>query len=455
MEMNKISWPGFRRSIFYATTFMLSSFVIFIFIYWQVYEDEIERITLLLELQGAALSTSILQDVGLQPGDRQYNETYRLTASGLFEAGGAYLQGNLREFPKDLPIDGKAHLIENAMLDPFNRSQAQTAILVANRLSDGRTLVIARNALELVNLQETIFKTLLRGVLPLFLLSVVVSAIFAQRTKRRLKMAQRCLSQIKDGHLHYRLPLSSDIDELDQLAIAVNDMLSELERAVYELQHIGNNIAHGLRTPLARARAYLEQAEGTVRIPKDGQELIERAITSIDQTITITTAMLRLVELEAGPNRKSFEKIGLSNLLLEVAELYEPLAESKNITIGIDAQSQAYIIGDKDLLLEAIANIIDNSIKFTPEGGCINLRIAASEQGPIIEISDTGPGIPAAQREDVFKRFYRCGQTRDIPGTGLGLTLVAAIVKLHQFHVAIGDPATGCIVEIRCFARST
>lgn len=452
IKMLKVSWPSFRRSLVYASVFIISSSVLFLFIYWHATADEIERIKALLELQGSALSVYLSDQARPQPGDRAYNETFRLTASGLFESNGAYLRGDLREIPHDLPIDGKSHLVESVGQDGGDAGPTQI-IMVANRLPDGRMLVIARSAAQLVNLEETVKKALVLGVLPLSLLSIITGAIFSRHMNRRLKVAQQRLNDIKDGRLHQRLPVSAAKDELDQLAKAVNDMLSELEYAVYELRHVGNNVAHDLRTPLSRVRAHLEHAQQFEGIPGEAQELIESAISGLDQTLAITTAMLRLVQLETGRNSAFFCDIDLHEVLQEVAELYDPIAESKNIIMSVNAVGKTHIRGDRDLLTEAIANIVDNSVKFTPRDGEIQLNLFASAQGPIIQVRDSGPGIPREHRCDVFKRFYRCSQSRDIPGTGLGLTLVAAILKLHQFHVEISDIAPGCILEIRCFSR--
>lgn len=452
--MLKVSWPSFRRTLIYASIFIVASSALFLFIYWQAAADEIERVKALLELQGASLAVYQSDQARLQPGDRAYNEAFRLTASGLFESNGAYLRGDLRDIPPGLPIDGRSHVIESVSQEGGEARRAQI-IMVANRLTSGLMLVIARNATQVVNLEETVKKALVLGVLPLSLLSIVAGAIFSQHMNRRLKAAQQCLNDIKGGRLHRRLPVSAASDELDLLAKAVNDMLSELEYAVYELRNVGNNIAHDLRTPLSRVRAHLEHAQRCEDMPGEAQELIDSALSGLDQTLAITTAMLRLVQLEASRTSSQFCELDLREIVEEVAELYEPLAENKNIRIVTSASATGPVIGDRDLLLEAIANVVDNSVKFTPSGGEIQLNLLAAPEGPIVQVRDSGPGIPREHRNDVFKRFYRCSQSREVPGTGLGLTLVAAILKLHRFHVEISDGAPGCILEIQCFSEQT
>ncbi len=400
-------------------------------------------------------ASSLLADFNLSSsiGVKNYNDLHRLTVSGLFRDDGTPLRGNLKTLPDDLPRNGKATL-----LDKFKLASSEDAdepmILVGRSLADGRILVIGRNVQELVNLQEAVGRALALGVIPMALLALGAGAILSQRMNRRLKSAQRALDDIQRGRLHRRLPVSAANDEIDHLAEGVNVMLAELEQAIHELHHVGNNIAHNLRTPLARARAHLEHAQRLVSDRTDVIDLLERALSGLNQTISITTAMLRIVQLEAGRARASFREVDLAELLQEVTELYGPLAEEKDTALTLTLNRAPYIRGDRDLLLEALASLADNAIKFTPGGGRIHLTLADSAQGPLIEVRDSGPGIPPEHRLSVFKRFYRANQSPNIPGNGLGLTLVAAVVKLHGFSIEIKDASPGCIFQVKCFASA-
>ncbi len=446
----KLSFPTFRRAVIWVTIYASVSFVLFGLMYWKIAGDEISRLKSLLELQAAGISLYLTDKKEPVQKEGTDNEIYRLTVFGVFENSGAYLQGNLRNLPENLPLDGKAHSMSGLSIGGGLDYRSQI-ILVGVRLPDQRILVIGRAAAEVVNLEETVKRALVEGVIPLSLLSIVVGAIVSRRMSGRLRAAQAALSDIKVGKLQSRLPLSSAHDEFDTLSEAVNEMLSELERAIHELHNVGNNIAHDLRTPLSRVRAHLEHAQRCEVLPSDVQEAIERATAGLDQTLAITTSMLRVAQIEAGGARSHFSELGLQEILRELVELYEPLAENKSIKITSTFELVEPVRGDRDLIMEAIANLVDNSIKFTPQGGAVAVELFSTTQGPIVRVSDTGPGIPQEKRLDVFKRFYRCSESRDIPGTGLGLTLVAAVARLHNFHVEIMDGAQGCEIEVRCF----
>ena len=441
----------FRRTLAIAALFVSADLLLFAFIYWQTAIFETNRIMAFLERQAEVLAQASFEQINQSIQGHVYNDVHRLTVSGLFEPDGAVLQGNLKAVPVDLEIDGAARRINRPELRG-DAKPLEPMIVVARRLSDGRILVIGRNIEELGNLEETVGRALKLGVVPMALLAIAVGGILSQRMNRRLKAAQQVLDNIQKGQLRQRLPVSGTRDEFDHLAEGVNAMLGELEQAIEELHQVGNNIAHDLRTPLTRVRTQLERAQRLLADQSEPLDLIDRAISGLDQTFSITTAMLRIVQLESGRTRASFGAIDLAEILREVAELYDPLAEAKHITIGLDLDAGCAVWGDRDLLLEAFANLLDNAVKFAPDGGRTQITLLNAPLGPIVEVRDDGPGIPAAQRADVFKRFYRCNQSRHIAGAGLGLTLVAAIVKLHGFSIEVKDATPGCVFEFRCFA---
>jgi len=446
--------PGaaiFRRTLAIAALFVSADLLLFVFIYWQTALFETNRIMAFLERQGQVLAQEPFDNINQSIQKQIYNDVHRLTVSGLIEPDGAVLQGNLKTLPIDLAIDGAARRINR----PELRSDAKSPepmIMVARRLSDGHVLVIGREIEELGNLEETVGRALKLGVVPMALLAIGVGAILSQRMNRRFKAAQHVLDNIQKGQLRQRLPVNASRDEFDHLAEGVNAMLGELESAIEELHQVGNNIAHNLRTPLTRVRTQLERAQRLVAAQNEPLELIERAISGLDQTFSITTTMLRIAQIESGRNRASFGAINLAEIMEEAAELYDPVAEAKQIVIERNLDTVCIVWGDRDFLLEAFANLLDNAIKFTPDGGAIQFSLRDTSLGAMVEIRDTGPGIPVAQRSDVFKRFFRCKQSQHIPGAGLGLSLVAAIVKLHGFSIEVKDASPGCVFEIRCFA---
>jgi signal transduction histidine kinase len=226
-------------------------------------------------------------------------------------------------------------------------------------------------------------------------------------------------------------------------------MLDEMEKMIHALAGVGNDIAHDLRTPLTRVRLTLERGRINAVALEQFQAVADKAIAGIDQALTIITALLRLAEIENRQRSVLFGTVALYDMLRAVCDIYEPIAESKNIALRVGLCHHLTVRGDRDLLIEAVANLIDNAIKFTPEGGKVDLALLRGNGETIVRVTDTGCGIGEHERDAVQRRFYRSDKVRNTPGVGLGLNLVAAIVKLHGFRLAIVS-GPGCQVEIIC-----
>jgi PAS domain S-box-containing protein len=222
-----------------------------------------------------------------------------------------------------------------------------------------------------------------------------------------------------------------------------------LEEALQEAKVVGDNIAHDLRTPLTRVRIRLERGREHAATLEEMRAVADQAIAGLDQSLTTITALLRITEIEHSRRREGFSDVHLAPLIREAGDLYEPIAENKDVTLWVDAPDGATVHGDRDLLFEAVANLVDNAVKFTPEGGRVELTLLHQEGETIIRVSDTGPGISEAEREAVTQRFYRSDKSRNTKGLGLGLSMVAAIIKLHSFHLRI-SAGPGCTAEIAC-----
>jgi len=224
---------------------------------------------------------------------------------------------------------------------------------------------------------------------------------------------------------------------------------AQLEEALQEAKVVGDNIAHDLRTPLTRVRIRLERGREHATTLEELRAVADRAIAGLDQSLTTITALLRITEIEHSRRREGFSEVQLAPLIREAGDLYDPIAEIKSVTFRVEAADGAAVRGDRDLLFEAVANLVDNAVKFTPEGGRVELALLYQEGETVIRVSDTGPGISEAEREAVTQRFYRSDKSRNIKGLGLGLSMVAAIIKLHGFRFSI-SAGPGCRVEISC-----
>jgi PAS domain S-box-containing protein len=220
-----------------------------------------------------------------------------------------------------------------------------------------------------------------------------------------------------------------------------------LEEALQEAKVVGDNIAHDLRTPLTRVRIHLERGREHASTLQELRAVADHAIAGLDQSLTTITALLRITEIEHSRRREGFSEVLIAPLIREVGDLYDPIAEDKGVTLQVETPEGACVNGDRDLLFEAVTNLVDNAVKFTPEGGRVELALLHQEGETVIRVSDTGPGIPDIDREAVTQRFYRSDKSRNIKGLGLGLSMVAAIVKLHSFHLRI-SAGPGCTTEI-------
>jgi PAS domain S-box-containing protein len=222
-----------------------------------------------------------------------------------------------------------------------------------------------------------------------------------------------------------------------------------LEEALQEAKVVGDNIAHDLRTPLTRVRIRLERGREHAATLEEFRAVADQAMAGLDQSLTTITALLRITEIEHSRRREGFGEVQLAPLIREAADLYDPIAEDKGVTLRVEAPEGAAAHGDRDLLFEAVANLLDNAVKFTPEGGRVELVLLSLEGEIVIRVSDTGPGISEIEREAVTQRFYRSDKSQNIKGLGLGLSMVAAIIKLHSFHFRI-SAGPGCTAEIVC-----
>ncbi len=224
---------------------------------------------------------------------------------------------------------------------------------------------------------------------------------------------------------------------------------AQLEEALQEAKVVGDNIAHDLRTPLTRVRIRLERGREHAATLEEMRAVADQAIAGLDQSLTTITALLRITEIEHSRRREGFSDVHLAPLIREAGDLYEPIAENKGVTLWVEASEGATVHGDRDLLFEAVANLVDNAVKFCPAGGRVELALLQQEGETVIRVSDTGPGISETEREAVTQRFYRSDKSRNTIGLGLGLSMVAAIMKLHSFHLRI-SAGPGCTAEIAC-----
>ena len=245
-----------------------------------------------------------------------------------------------------------------------------------------------------------------------------------------------------------RLPVDGSGDDLDRLCIIVNRVLDRLEAGIEALRSAGENIAHDLRTPLTALRVRLERAIIVIGSEAAAARPIEQAIDSVDQALSTITALLRIADIQHGVRVSAFAVLDLPPLLEETAEIFRPLAEERGISLSVVVTRTAQIEGDRALIIEALANLVDNAVKFTPDGGRVELSLYGPPARVVLSVADTGPGIPFDMRQSVLRRFFRLDGSRTSQGSGLGLSMVKAIADLHQGELKISDGNPGCVVQL-------
>ena len=437
----------FRSTLAIAVAFVLCTVVLFGFVYWQT--------AAYLTSSFDALITGELQIFAAEPparwlphiNERLDNDPRRIRIAGLFGADGHRIGGNLESLPAGLTLDVPADVVV-VRIDNRGR-ETEKVRLATERLPDGEILAIGRNNDEIAGIANIVRRALTLGLLPAFGLAVVLGLVLSLRARRRLSEVNRRIQRIVAGDLRERLPTRGGNDPFDQLAVSVNRMLGEIEALIHEIAGVGNDIAHDLRTPLTRVRARLERGRARAATLDELRTVVDQSIGGLDQSLAVVTALLRIAEIEHNRRLEGFSRVQLAPLVREVGDLYEPIAEDKHVTLQVEAADEATVHGDRDLLFEAVANLVDNAVKFTPQGGRVTLALLRRDGESVIQVKDTGPGISEAEREAVVRRFYRSDKSRNTEGLGLGLSLVAAIVKLHGFRFTIAA-GPGCTVEIVC-----
>jgi signal transduction histidine kinase len=426
--------------------------VLFGFIYWQTAWLETERIDQSLIHEYVFLSRET--PAALQADIRAHygSDLHRQSFAAIFAPDGARIVGGLVSVPLGLPRDRMPHEADCLRIDERGITR-EKARVVAGRLDDGKELVVGRSEQDLDKLRALVLRALSLGLPPALAASLGIGLFASQRTIARVRNVNQAIYRIMQGHLSERLPSAGTMDELDQLASSVNTMLAEIERLLDEVKGVGDNIAHDLRTPLTRLRVRLERARGRPGSAAEQDAVLGQAIEDLDQTLAIITALLRIGELEAGRRQSGFTDVSLVSLVREAADLFAPLAEQRGLQFHLTLRPDIEIRADRDLLMEALVNLLDNAIKFAPERGSVGLALLQEETCPIIRITDSGGGVPKHERKAVLDRFYRADPSRHIPGSGLGLSLVAAIIRIHGFSLAMHDVDTGFAVDIACGSR--
>lgn len=438
---------SFRLTALYTAVFGASVAVILGILYWAT-EGYTER---QFDSTLATVVTQLTEDYPNDPPQEIASDIEQSLAQDpagpgyyLFQdPGGRRLAGNL---PAMTPLAGPMDLT----IPGGGKEGGERRLRGAGKLLvDGSFVLVAADRAPIDDLQALWLRGLGWSLLATAVLGVGGGLVVSAGVLRRVDAINRICLKIMEGDLSQRLPGRGTDDEFDRLTGIVNAMLDRIEALLEGLRQVSTDIAHDLRTPLGRLRQQLEGALLRAGTAADYERSTERAIAEADRLLAIFNALLRIAQVEAGSRRRGFIPVDLGALVGTVAEVFQATAEEQGRTIRCRIEPGVTITGDADLLSQAVANLIENALRHTPARTGIEIGLSRRPDGRAeLVVADHGPGIPAAERERVFRRFYRLEQSRHTPGNGLGLSLVAATAQLHRGEVSLADNRPGLRVTV-------
>ena len=350
--------------------------------------------------------------------------------------------GNLKAWPSTVAAAGgwaefrAAEPLRNAASRPLLRAMIET-------FPTGDRLLVGSDISDLDSFTGQIELAVISGVALIFVLAGVASILVTRRTVDRIESINATSRAIMLSDLDKRIPLRGTNDEWDRVAENLNLMLDRIETLMGEIKQVSDNVAHDLRTPLTRMRGRLEKAYHGQRIGETDQSLIGDTIADLDAVLRMFSSITRISQIETQARKDGFRTVNLVEIASEVVELYDAAAEQDGTRLSVAGDREVLATGDRDLIFDAIADLVDNAIKHGRAGGRIVVANENIDGRAVISIADDGPGIPAVEYQHVFKRFYRLEHSRYTPGNGLGLSLVAAVARLHGARIEMLDNLPG------------
>jgi signal transduction histidine kinase len=441
-----------KLAFIYVIAFCAAIFGLLGYVYWStvtylygISDREISvESTLLTKAYETGGRDGLVALINRRLTDLYFNDWIYLLADSRLD----YVAGNLKNWPVSLHGDEGWSILGPADRQ-FEAASRSPARFKRQLLPDGYYLLLGRDIGDLDRFGEHVTIGLSLAAVIFLVLAAAAGISTSRRSLARIEAINATSREIMRSGLGERIPLRGTGDEWDGLANNLNSMLDRIEELVETNRQVSDNVAHDLRTPLTRMRGRLERACHQQLDLSKYRSLVNDTISDLDEILTTFSSLLRISQIEARDRTAAFRNIDLSEIASEVAELFEPAAEERGVRLHLSAGEAVSVVGDRDLLFDAISNLVDNAIKHGGGRSEVAIAVAQCADGPVLSIGDRGPGIPIEERKHVLRRFYRLERSRNRPGNGLGLSLVAAVANLHEAHIVMADNAPGLRIELR------
>ncbi|WP_129792070.1 HAMP domain-containing sensor histidine kinase [Sphingosinicella sp. CPCC 101087] len=438
---------SFRLALIYAGLFTVSVSLLGGLYFWAAIARPLGQVREQLAQEGEALSAVYRRGGAdaLAPllERRAGDPSPRLAYHALLRPDGSVVTSNLPSWPRSFTtrwLRIEADVAREGDEDEYE------ALALDLPLEGEARLLIGRDIEDLDELEEGVRETLVWLLPALALLTLAGGALMSRAIGRRIDAMTATARRVIAGDLSGRIPRGRAGDDFDRLAETLNLMLDRIEASLEAVRRVSDSVAHELRTPLSRLKASLIELEAE---PEAGAEPLRRAIEEADRLQSIFDSLLRISRIEASRHAAAFERVDLSELMLDAVDYYQPAAEAKGQRLTASVAPGLETRGDRDLLFQAVSNLLDNAIKYTPAGGLVAVSVGLVAGEILVAISDTGPGIAPEHREKVAERFFRAPSVEGVPGLGLGLSVVQAIAAYHRSHLRFESADPGLRVEWR------
>lgn len=450
---------AFRLAMLFSMLFGLLAAAMFALIYWLTTTFVEVQTAKRLQNEAQALIERY-QESGVQGltdavRDRSVGAGLMNLHYLLADPAGAHLAGNLLAWPENVVAEAGSSRFRRTVQRPaagtldLDRDEYYEVVARTVQFPSGHRLLIGIGLYEFTELREQSLGGVMIGSAGTIALSLLVGGLLGRAMLVRVRAIDSALGDIMGGDLTRRINAGGRHDEFAQLTTRINGMLDRIEQLVSSLRAVTNNVSHDLRTPLHRLRSRLEQLMLDADLPGENRTEVESGIHDIDEILVTFSDLLSIAEAEAGTGTGSFEPVDVSQMAATVAELYAAAAEERGLNFHAEVDPGAFAPGKKTLLSQALSNLLDNAIKFTPPGGDVAVRLKLGKAGFELTVTDTGPGIPAADRGRVLDAFERLDSARSTAGSGLGLSVVNAIAALHDAALVLEDNHPGLKASLR------